>query len=351
MPGRQPRLHLPCDQWPAEDRCLWVVAAGGSDDPFGDAAGAHLAPSTRQRLMFAWRRFLGFLAIEEPSALEVAPAERLTFERARRFCAHLAATNTPYSVAIQTDALYGAARIMMPKLDWTWLKTVKARLYATAPARASKGPVITSVQLLDLGEQLMDESQPTGGSSMRMADAVQYRDGLIIALLAFIPFRRKNLSALEIGLHLVQEGDEWFFIVNAEETKTSTPLEYPVPERLKAYLATYIAILRPRILQDSKCNALWVSPKGGALSYSAIWGVTTRNTERRIGIRVSPHDFRDAAATTWALASPDQIHVARDLLGHRDLRTIKHYNRARGVEASRASAQVIAEIRRKFRRR
>jgi hypothetical protein len=31
--------------------------------------------------MFAWRRFLGFLALEEPSALEAAPAERLTFER------------------------------------------------------------------------------------------------------------------------------------------------------------------------------------------------------------------------------------------------------------------------------
>jgi hypothetical protein len=58
---------------------------------------------------------------------------------------------------------------------------------------------------------------------------------LIIALLAFIPFRRKNLSALEIGLHLVQEADEWFLIIDAEETKTSTPLEYPVPEHLKAY--------------------------------------------------------------------------------------------------------------------
>jgi hypothetical protein len=40
-----------------------------------------------------------------------------------------------------------------------------------------------------------------------MDDAVRYRDGFMIALLAFIPIRPKNLAALEIGRHLVREGD------------------------------------------------------------------------------------------------------------------------------------------------
>jgi hypothetical protein len=48
------------------------------DDPFCDAPGARLADATRQKLMFGWRRFLGFLAICEPSALEADPADRLT---------------------------------------------------------------------------------------------------------------------------------------------------------------------------------------------------------------------------------------------------------------------------------
>ena len=55
--------------------------------------------------------------------------ERLTIERVRSFVAHLAETNTPQSVAAQVDALYKAARVMMPERDWTWLKAVKARLY------------------------------------------------------------------------------------------------------------------------------------------------------------------------------------------------------------------------------
>jgi len=66
----------------------------------------------------------------------------------------------------------------------------------------------------------------------------------------------------------------------------------------------------------------------------------------QLGIRIAPHDVRDAAATTWAIAMPAQIGVARELLAHADLHTtIKHYIRARGIEASRAYAQTIAHRR------
>jgi integrase len=85
-----------------------------------------------------------------------------------------------------------------------------------------------------------------------------------------------------------------------------------------------------------------------SFGYSAIWWIVTRHTARRLGIRIAPHDGRDAGATTWAIAAPDQIGVARDLLGHSDLgTTTRHYNRARGIEASRAYALLIKGMRRK----
>jgi integrase len=97
------------------------------------------------------------------------------------------------------------------------------------------------------------------------------------------------------------------------------------------------------------CTALWVSPKGGALSYVGIVKSFHR-LSNRLGVHIAPHDARDAAATTWAISAPEQIGVARDLLAHGDLRTTtKHYNRARGIEASRTYSQVIAGIRRKNR--
>ena len=232
MPGRPPRLHLPFARWPAADQSLWQRAMDaattlsampperGSRKPASLSINRHggvSSASSRLRSLRPWS-----LTRQSGSPSSASGV----------FAAHLAATNTPRSVAIQIDALYKAARVMMPEHDWTWLKSVKARLYAAAPSHAPAGPVITSVQLLDLGQELMDESRPSPDTPIRMADAVRYRDGLMIALLAFIPLRRKNLAAIEIGRHLVQDGDGWFIIIPCTETKTSTPIEFAVPELL-----------------------------------------------------------------------------------------------------------------------
>src|SRR5262245_9221374 len=301
MRGPEPRLHLPYGQWPAADRFLWERAMASDDDPFAGAAGARLANASRHNYLFAWRRFLGFLAIHEPAALELAPAERLTIERVRAFTAHLTKSNIPRSVAGVVAGVYNVARVMMPERDWTWLKAVKARLYRAAPASAPTEPVITSLQLLDLGLQLMDKSKPTPGTPISKEDAVCYRDGLMIALLAFIPPRRKNLAALEIGRHLVHEGDGWFVIIPREETQTGTPIEFQVPELLVPYLAIYLAIVRPRMLPRPTCTSLWLNSRGGALSYAGIGGIIPRHSTSRLGFRLTLHDVRDAAATTWAI--------------------------------------------------
>jgi integrase/recombinase XerD len=237
---------------------------------------------------------------------------------------------------------------MMPDKDWGGLRAAKTRLYSAAGPKGPSGPVITSVQLVDLGQQLMAESNLAPGALVRMADAIRYRDGLMIALLGFIPVRHKNFAAIEIGRNLVKEGESWFIVFSPADTKTSIPIDFRVPELLEDQLATYLDHVRSRRLSRPACNALWVSAKGEALSYSAVGAVVTRHTTQRLGIRVTPHDARDAAATTWAIAAPDQIGIARDLLTHADLRTTeRHYNRARGIEASRTYAQLLAKSRRR----
>jgi hypothetical protein len=181
MPGPQPRLHLPFADWPETDKIMWLSELD-DDDPFSDGIAARLATRTLHKYWMGWRRFLGFLTINEPEALEIAPPERLTTERVRRFAKHLAETNTPHSVAIQMESLYGAARTMMPTRDWAWLRNIKTRPYSAAPRRSSTRPVITSVQLMDLGVELMEESKIDGHKPFSLDDAVRYRDGLMIAL-------------------------------------------------------------------------------------------------------------------------------------------------------------------------
>jgi integrase len=260
-------------------------------------------------------------------------------------------TNTAHSVAIQMDSLYGATRTIMPERDWSWLLNIKTRLYKAAPRGNAARPVITSVQLVDLGFELMAESKIIPHTPISMADAVRYRDGLMITLIAHVPLRHKNFATIEIGRDLMKEDDRWFIVIPPEETKTSTYIEFPFPEVLQGDLIMYLNHVRPRMLRRAAWKALWASPKGGPLSYSAVGPVITRHTTERLGIRITPHDARDAAATTWAIAAPKQIGIARDLLAHSDLRTTtKFYNRARGIEASRSHNQLIAQLRRKRRR-
>jgi len=346
MAGPPAKLHLPFAQWPEADQRLWASAVA-EDDPFADAPGARLAKTTRHSRWMAWRHFLGFLTITEPEALQVAPARRVTIDRVRDYARHLGETNTPYSVACQIDAFYGAARILLPKQDWTWLRHMKKRLFTAAP-KPRRGPVITSMQLLELGTALMAECQVTRGQPVGLDTAIKFRDGLMIAWAAYLPLRHKNLAAIEIGRDLIQCAEKWCLIIPPEESKTRVPIEFEIPSEIEAYLATYLEIVRPRLLREARCKALWVSAKGGPLSYSAVGPVFTRHTTKRLGIRVTPHDARDAAATLWAVMAPRQIGIARDLLAHSRVSTTnKYYNRAKGIEASRQQARLIAKIRRK----
>jgi len=348
MAGRRPKVHLPYAEWPAADRELWQRAFR-SDDPFDGGAGMRLAKTSKQRYLVGWRRFLGYLALEDPESLEIAAGNRLTGERVYRFVEHLRRTNGAHSVAIQVEAMYHAVRVMMPKRDWTWLKSIKTRLHAAAPPYSAKGPAITSMMLVDLGLALMAEAQGAEDRSLSMANAVRYRDGLIIAMLGFIPLRCRNVASLEIGHTFVKEGNGWAVVIPIDETKSGKePIDFAIPPLLLPNFARYLDCVRPRLLRGAPCAALWVSPKGGALAYSAFGPILARHSTRRWGIRVAPHDVRDAGATQWAIAAPDQIGVARDLLGHADLRsTTRHYNRARGIEASRALAGLVAQLKKR----
>ena len=74
MPGPQPRLHLPSTDWPEVDRQMWNNVVN-NDDPFADGLGARLSKITLHKYWMGWRRFLGFLTIVEPDALENTPAK------------------------------------------------------------------------------------------------------------------------------------------------------------------------------------------------------------------------------------------------------------------------------------
>ena len=74
----------------------------------------------------------------------------------------------------------------------------------------------------------------------------------------------------------------------------------------------------------------------------AIYLRVRQHTRDAFGVAINPHLFRHAAATTLAIADPENVRVAAPLLGHRTFTTTeRHYQQAKSFEAHR---QYIAAI-------
>ena len=69
----------------------------------------------------------------------------------------------------------------------------------------------------------------------------------------------------------------------------------------------------------------------------AIYDRIRAHTQKTFGRAINPHLFRDAAATTLAIADPEHVRVAAPLLGHRTFMTTeRYYQQAQAFDAHRA---------------
>src|SRR5262245_53869095 len=110
----------------------------------------------------------------------------------------------------------------------------------------------------------------------------------------------------------------------------ASPEERPIAEWMNPYIDLYLNEAKPVLLKSSSPPTdLWISSTGGPMSAQDVGVLIAQTTEQTIGIRISPHLFRAADATTAAEAAPNMPHLASALLGHKDTRiTEEHYNRA-----------------------
>jgi hypothetical protein len=86
-----------------------------------------------------------------------------------------------------------------------------------------------------------------------------FRDGLLIALLASIPLRRRTLSTLRIGKHLIKSCDEWFLDIPAADVKSGRPLDYVIAPELSQRIDLYVNEIRPYAAGASTHDYLWAS--------------------------------------------------------------------------------------------
>jgi len=165
----------------------------------------------------------------------------------------------------------------------------------------------------------------------------------MIALLALSPIRLKNFATLEIGHTLKEVHGSWWVVLPSISTKSRRPDERRVPKWLNSAIALYLNESRPVLLGSSaQTNALWISSTtGGPLTAKNLGTLMSKITQKTLGVDVSPHLFRTAAASTAAAYGGSTPHLASAILNHTDPRiTEEHYNRATSISAGRIYAEI-----------
>ena len=345
------RLCMPVAEWPVSDRDLWQAALiKGS--PFDDkGARADLRPATNRGVEKSYGRWLDFLAKHDRESLAVSPATRITRDRVRAYITFLIDGGNHFStVGLRIEQLHAAARVMDPRGNWDWLKTPASNFrQRSKPKRDKRERLVAASDLFQLGLKLMDEAplQDLPGHA-----AVHYRDGLLVALLACVPMRLKNLSELRLGASLRNENGSWLITLPGIETKTHKPYETAWPTELVAMLERYLTTYRPLLADRRRTSKIapgdyvWTSAEGRPLSAKRINELMKLRTEAAFCRRVNPHLFRDAGATTMAIKDPTNVGVMVAVLGHAGPKTIeRHYQQASGLQAQRTYLQGIACLR------
>ena len=256
-------LRLALNDWPQIDRSIWERATAPIDYFDDLAPAARWSAKTRYQAQAAYGRWLAFLRDRFPEALQLPLAERVDRERAgalRRDARHAHYVDEHRRRARPPDhdvERPGAARRL------GWLRQWQYRYQKRAVARDKRDKIVHPARLLELGLALMDSADTLSRPDER---ARQYRDGLLIALLAARPLRRRSLSELQIGTHLRRVGNRYVLALPGVNTKSGQPIEFPLPELLTPYMTRYLEHYRLLFPKAGNEQALWLSAKGGALA-------------------------------------------------------------------------------------
>jgi integrase len=177
---------------------------------------------------------------------------------------------------------------------------------------------------------------------------IDLQTALAIDILLHVPLRIEDLGALKFDEHVhwpQGKGRPAFTTLRQAKVPDADPLEFELP----AYLSDRLYAFRNDIavaVIGRRPDFLFVSAEGTPRKLSTLRVAIQRAVLRRIGIKITPHQFRHLAAKIHLDANPGHYEVVRQFLGHKTLRTTtRSYAGPNTRGAGRAHAELISKLR------
>ncbi len=177
--------------------------------------------------------------------------------------------------------------------------------------------------------------------------AVTAQLAVAIAIETFAPIRLRNLIGIELGKNLIRPGGlntPYWLVFPNYDVKNRVDLNFKFDEPLTKLIDQYVHEFRPTLLRGSNANWLFPGesgePKNGLLFSKQI----TERIQKAVGLRITVHQFRHAAAAIYLKHHPGDYETVRRVLGHRSLTTtIKFYCGLETIAASEQFGKLIRE--------
>lgn len=172
------------------------------------------------------------------------------------------------------------------------------------------------------------------------------RDGLWLLLGCFCPERLKALESIKVPDVDLERGRINF---PAEKVKTKEESERVMPETVKAAISVWIERYRGHYAPGH--DYLFISKGGGPVRPGTMYAAMRKLTQEELGVAVTPHRFRDAAATYVVQEMPELAALARVILDHASAAMTRNYRTtAKQLTASRRVAQHLDSAERELER-
>jgi integrase len=175
---------------------------------------------------------------------------------------------------------------------------------------------------------------------------------LAIAILILIraPIRMQNLAAIRMGINLFRPGGlgaPYMLVFPDYDVKNGVPLEFAFDENTTALIDEYIQEHRPQLLRGFNNDWLFV---GAGQQHKVTNCLSEQISERlwkELGLQVTPHQFRHAAAYIMLKADPGNYELVRRVLGHRNITTTHNfYIGLETLEATRLFGEMVTDLER-----
>jgi integrase len=348
-PAKDKVRSLPLNLWPEADRNAWNAACRPAARLQRGGVAGHLKPVTRDDHARHYGCFLGFLDRRGLLRSDGPAAANVTVDNVDAYIVELKERVSSVTVHGSISMLRRTARFIAPGRDFTWLADIDRDLAFVMRPRSKFDRMVLTEVLVEAGLTLIHEAEISPHLT-EPARAWQVRNGLMVALLAFCPIRRKNFAALEIGRSFIKIHGTWWIVLSASETKEKRPDERPVNELLTPVIDRYLDQYRPVLARtDTPPPALWLSSNDGApIGDKQVAIVIRRTTLSTVGMEVSPHMFRTSGASTAATRGGENPYLASALLHHTHPSvTNAHYNRATSLSAAESLRQIVRQYEKK----